>query len=161
MNDGTQILDYAEAGGSQAMRRLEMPDSEASQSASLDDAVAFRLRHSQTLEDAAAVLYQLLTGGYAVWEDGRLYYAKALVAVVGPLRIEVRLREHAPPHFHAAVDDRNASFTIRDCTYLNGSITSRDRHLVEYWYRNGGRRLVVESWNTTRPTDCPVGPIED
>jgi hypothetical protein len=126
----------------------------------LDRVVDSVLSRSETLEDAARVLYNLLDGTYSVWPDGTILNIRALVAHVGRLRIEIRLNEHAPPHFHVIADDTEAAFTILTCELLNGAIDRGHRRLVERWH-SGARRLLIRKWNETRPSDCPVGPIEE
>ncbi len=117
-----------------------------------------RAREARSLEDAAAVLYDLLSGGYSVWTDGSLYSIKQLVARIKGLQIHVYSNEHAPPHFHVKSPDVDASFTIEDCTFIRGNIEGREIHLVRWWFERS-RPLLVSAWNDTRPTDCPVGPI--
>jgi hypothetical protein len=90
-----------------------------------------------------------------VWTDGKLLLTKALVERLDRLKIEIRIREHAPPHFHVTAPGIDASFTIENCALLRGTISGHDRQLIEYWHKTGRR------WNETRPSNCPVGPIED
>jgi hypothetical protein len=78
---------------------------------------------------------------------------------LGSLRIVIHPNEHPPPHFHVIGSGINASFAIDNCALLRGDIGSRERQLVEYWHRRGRTRLV-DVWNKTRPSDCPVGPIK-
>lgn len=117
-----------------------------------------RISRSQTLADAAQCLFELLTGGYGVWDDGTLYYVRVLVARVAGLKIVIHTREHGPAHFHVVAGDLNASFSIDTCTLIAGEISGRDRQLVEYWHA-AARPLLVKVWNETRPSDCPVGPL--
>ena len=126
----------------------------------LDQTVDRLLANSETLEDVARVLYNLLAGGYSVWTDGCLVNTRALVGTIGSLRIEIRLNEHAPPHFHVTVGNINASFTVRDCVLLAGKISRGDRNLVERWHA-GARAMLIRKWNDTRPSNCPVGPISE
>ena len=126
---------------------------------SLDAAAEHTLTQAESLEDLARVLYLLLTAGYSVWADGRLLEARALVQAFGSLRIVIHPNEHPPPHFHVKTDGIDASFAIEDCSLLKGSIGGRERSLVEYWHRKGRPRLV-DVWNKTRPSGCPVGPIK-
>ena len=116
------------------------------------------LVEAESLEVAAVALNELLTGGYAVWTDGRLYNIKQLVARVGGLKIHIYADEHPPPHFHVESPNIDATFTIDNCTFLRGNIDGREQRLVKWWYDRARPQLVV-SWNATRPTDCPVGPI--
>jgi hypothetical protein len=118
-----------------------------------------RVRAAATLEEAAEVLYDLLSGGYSVWTDGRLYSIKQLVARIRGLQIHIYADEHAPPHFHVRSPDVDASFAIKDCAFLRGNIDGREQALVRWWYERT-RALLVSRWNATRPADCPVGPID-
>jgi hypothetical protein len=126
---------------------------------SLDGAVEHTLSKAESLEDLTRVLFLLITGGYSVWTDGRLLNIRALVEALGSLRIVIHPNEHPPPHFHVIGSGINASFAIDNCALLRGDIGSRERQLVEYWHRRGRTRLV-DVWNKTRPSDCPVGPIK-
>ena len=115
---------------------------------------------AHSLEEGATALARLLAGGFSVWTDGSLYHVRELVAKVNGLRIRVFAREHPPPHFHVAGSNLDATFSIADCALIEGPIDSRNRRLVEWWYKRS-RPLLVRAWNRTRPTDCPVGPLEE
>jgi len=126
----------------------------------IEEVIAGRIEAAATVHDLALTLERLLGGGYAVWTDGTLYHARQRVDSVNGLRIEIYPREHAPPHFHVVSGDLRASFAIDDCRLLEGDIASRDRALVRWWHQHS-RRKLIEVWNATRPTDCPVGQIVD
>jgi len=119
-----------------------------------------RARGANSLDDAAWVLTILLTEGYSVWTDGTLYNIRQLVGRAGALQIHVYANEHAPPHFHVKSSDVDAVFTIDDCTFIHGNIDGRERKLVKWWY-DRTRPQLVAAWNSTRPADCPVGPINE
>jgi len=128
--------------------------------ATLDDRVRTRISSSKTIDEVALCLLHLLTGGFGVWEDGRLIETRVFVDSVGPLRIVIHTREHGPPHFHVLATGIDASFAIRDCSKLRGSITPTQLKLVQYWHAQA-RPLLIKVWNQSRPSDCPVGPIEE
>jgi hypothetical protein len=92
-------------------------------------------------------------------EDGELVLLenRALVEHVRGLKIEVYPREHAPPHFHVRSAKVNASFSIANCERLEGYIPSFEELKVRYWYKSAKPKLI-DAWNATRPSDCPVGP---
>lgn len=113
---------------------------------------------AESLQEGAAALQELLSGGYAVWEDGSLYSIKQLVARVNGLRIEVFAREHPPPHFHISGGGIDATFSVADCSHLEGQVSGRERALVEWWFQRS-RPMLVKAWNASRPSGCPVGPI--
>ena len=142
-------------------RPLAMPSPDGSdRGLTLEEMIGKRLATSTTVEEVARVLHQLLYGGYAVWPDGTILETRALVAAIGGLRIDIRSNEHPPPHFHVLAAGINASFAIRDCAHLKGSIGAHERRKVEVWHA-GARPLLVRKWNASRPTDCSVGPIDD
>jgi hypothetical protein len=116
------------------------------------------IESAASLNDSARVLDKLLFEGYAVWMDGSLYNIKQLVARVDGLKIKIFAREHPPPHFHVSAGNIDATFSLADCSLINGCVSGRERALIEWWYAKS-RPLLVKTWNETRPTDCPVGPI--
>jgi hypothetical protein len=111
-----------------------------------------------SLEDGALALERLLSGGYAVWTDGSLYSIKQLVERFRGLKIEIFPREHPPPHFHVSAADIDATFSLTDCELLQGHVPARELALIKWWYARS-RPLLVNTWNRTRPSNCPVGPI--
>ena len=137
---------------------LQMPLREDERHLSVDERVTGRLAESETLDQIAQVLYRLLGSGFAVWGDGQLLETRVQVAMLNGLRLEIHTREHGPPHFHVTAHDIDATFAIRDCAHLAGTISRRDQRLVEYWHRSA-RPALIRVWNATRPSDCPAGPI--
>ena len=117
-----------------------------------------KILNAKTLEESLEVLEMLLSNGFSVWTDGSLYYIKQLVARVNGLKIEIYSREHPPPHFHISGREIDATFSITECDHLEGKIGGRERALVRWWYKRS-RSMLIETWNDTRPSDCPVGPI--
>jgi hypothetical protein len=88
---------------------------------------------------------------------GTLY---ELVAEVKGLRVEIRADEHPPPHFHVVYQGEDASFSITSGVRLRGNrgLERFERKIKEWWAAN--QTNLVDVWNRTRPTDCPVGPIK-
>ena len=88
-------------------------------------------------------------------EDGSAF----IVARVNGLSIEIRADEHPPPHFHVTYQGEDASFSILDCCRLRGQrgLERYDGTIRSWWSKN--KKLLTEKWNSTRPTECPVGPI--
>lgn len=91
-------------------------------------------------------------------DDGEeiLLENKELVAQVNGLNIEIYSNEHPPPHFYVKSLDINASFCIQSCSKLKGNISSKDLSKVKYWHKRS-KSLLIDIWNSTRPTDCVVG----
>lgn len=93
-----------------------------------------------------------------VGESGLLI--KHLVSLIdGRLRAEVRANEHPPPHFHVTYDGEDASYCIMTGRRLPGVIGMEryDKMVERWWLKN--RSKVIDRWNSTRPSNCPVGPV--
>ena len=118
----------------------------------------------RNLGELAQHLELFLNSGCYVWIEPNgeriILFGRALVQKVNGLKIYIYADEHAPPHFHVLSSDIDAAFTIRDCTLLRGSVDSKTRNLIVYWH-SSARQKLVDIWNTTRPTDCPVGRIDE
>ena len=113
-----------------------------------------------TFEEWAEWLEALLHNPCSVFErDGELVLLeiKQLVARVNGLRIEVFSNEHPPPHFHVTAPEIDASFSIEDCSRLNGKISSSAEQKIRFWHRHS-KPMLIEAWNSSRPTNCTVGP---
>ncbi|WP_083875169.1 DUF4160 domain-containing protein [Afipia broomeae] len=82
-----------------------------------------------------------------------------IVARVDGLRIKIWADEHLPPHFHVSYQGEDASFTITDCVRLQGvrGLERYDHLIFSWWLKN--KDALVEVWNSSRPSDCPVGPV--
>lgn len=120
-----------------------------------------KIAAAEGLEDLSAALEQILLGGYSIWDDGSLYEIKQLVTwLTNALRVEIRMREHSPPHFHVVGGGVDASFAIADCEPLSGKVGSRELRLIK-WFHARSKSKLVSIWNATRPSDCPVGTIHD
>ncbi len=76
------------------------------------------------------------------------------------IRIEIRPKEHSPPHFHVIIDNNDYSVSIETGEILKGGkIRKRNRKAINSWY-NQNRRLIIKTWNNTRPINCPVGIVK-
>ena len=117
-----------------------------------------KVLNSNTLDEIAEGLEILFSNGFSVGEDGNLYSIKQQVGRVNGLKIEIYPNEHPPPHFHVKTGDVSASFSIDDCQLLEGKVGHREKALINWWYVRS-RKVLVKTWNDTRPTDCKVGPI--
>ena len=82
------------------------------------------------------------------------------IALVRNMKIEIRSNEHAPPHFHVISPEIDASFRIDNCEILKGKINSKDYKIIKYWHQSA-RPMLIETWNSMRPTDCVVGLYKD
>jgi hypothetical protein len=118
-----------------------------------------QIREAKSLEELSLILQRLLKG-YAVGDDGTLWFIKRRVDEVEGMKIEIRPKEHAPPHFHVKSANIDASFRIENCELLKGTIGGRERKIIEWWHKHSKSKLVL-IWNETRPTNCPVGQIRN
>jgi hypothetical protein len=132
---------------------------------SLKSLLKQQLEHVHTIEDLAAHLEKFLNSGCSVQTEPNgektLLETRALVDRIDGLRIYIYPNDHASPHFHVKSADIDATFSITDCTSLQGSPNRKAVDLITYWYGLGARRRLIEIWNKTRPANCPVGPIAE
>ena len=92
-------------------------------------------------EDAFLVLEYLLSNGYSIWTDGRLYLIKELVDRVNGLSLYIYPKDHPPPHFHIRGGGIDAAFSIQDCSLIKGSIDPRHRALIKWWHQRAKGKL--------------------
>ena len=115
----------------------------------------------KSLDEIAEYLDSIISSGCEpIEKDGEisLMETRHQVSVKRGMKITINSNEHPPPHFHLKSATIDATFSIKDCSCLNGceSLSSKDKKFIKYWY-NGIRQQLIESWNKTRPDDCPVG----
>lgn len=65
-------------------------------------------------------------------------------------KVEVRVKEHVPPHFHVVVDENLASFAIEGCVFLKGEISRKTIKRNKGWYKEG-RDMLISEWDSTHP----------
>lgn len=122
------------------------------------DLIEQRLQNGTELSELIQVLYILLNGDFAVWEDGSLYSIRQLVARFEGLKVEIYSREHPPPHFHVKGGDVDVSFSIDNCELIEGKLDGRRTALIQFWHSRCKDKLI-DFWNATRPDGCSVGVI--
>lgn len=76
---------------------------------------------------------------------------------VGKLRVIIYADEHPPPHFLVDCAEGSRRFKINDCAPLDehGDLENYLRNIRRWHSKN--KQLLIDVWNRTRPTDCPVG----
>ncbi len=86
-------------------------------------------------------------------------YLEHMVARFNGLKIEIFANEHPPPHFRVKTSDGTANFRIDNCEPLNGDKSVLRKHReIQKWHATN-RDALIETWNNTRPSDCPVGEL--
>jgi hypothetical protein len=116
----------------------------------LEEEFEKQIKAATDLEQLAKPLQELLSGGYSVWHDGRLYRIKVLVEQFRDLKIVIRPNDHPPPHFHALCQNFNASFIIESGELLEGRIDPIHHRLVRVWHKDA-IPLLNKKWAETRP----------
>jgi len=84
-------------------------------------------------------------------------FEKRLVERTNNLKIEVFSNEHPPPHFRVKYQGSTANFTISDCSCINGdeAIIKFKKNIFKWWKKNKSK--IIDAWDSSRPSDCPVG----
>lgn len=63
--------------------------------------------------------------------------------------IAMYYNDHAPPHFHAKYGDDEATIRVDNGELLEGSLSSRAKHLIEEW-RILHQAELDEDWSRAR-----------
>ena len=106
-------------------------------------------------QDLAVSLASDFQQGPIIDEQGLRYYTEQTIANLNGLKIEIFSDEHPPPHFRVSYAGETANFSIKDCTKLNGDLNKWERN-IRNWHATHKNDLI-DTWNRTRPSDCPVG----
>lgn len=106
------------------------------------------------IEENGLLLFYLNTS--VVLDSGEVVFQRKRVDKIEHNYVEVRLNEHAPPHFHVVSDKLNASFNLKDCSLLKGNASKHDIAKIQAWYKQK-RDFIINKWNELRPSRCPVG----
>lgn len=106
-------------------------------------------------EDLERRLINSFKYGQIIDDAGCRFLTEDTVANFDGLKIQIFAKEHPPPHFRVICAGETANFTIKDCTKINGSLNKWERNIKEWHMQNKDR--LIEVWNKTRPSDCPVG----
>lgn len=84
-----------------------------------------------------------------------------IVGSFNSVKVEIFANEHPPPHFRVKVNEYAGNFSIDTCEFLNGDASIRRRHReIRKWHAENRKRLI-ETWNETRPGNCPVGAFRE
>ena len=107
---------------------------------------------------SAMVLTEILTRPRKAAGNGQ-FFPELLVGRIEGLKVYIKNLEHAPPHVHVKCNDEEVRYRID-----NGNRLPQDRGLEKYdhdirnWLAKHRRKMIID-WNSTRPGDCPVGPM--
>ncbi len=123
----------------------------------LEEVIEHQIASTTDLEGLSTILRYLLEEN-SVQEDGTPLVIRQLVDAVMGLKIEIYYTEHPPPHFHVSAPGINASFDISNCNLIKGGISGKHHRIIKWWHQRS-RSKLIEIWNSTRPANCTVGPI--
>jgi hypothetical protein len=89
--------------------------------------------------------------------SGHSGFAEFLVKKFDGIKVEVFADEHPPPHFRVKTSAGVGNFSIDTCEPLHGADAVMRRHReIRRWHKEN-RQMLIDRWNETRPSDCPVG----
>lgn len=109
--------------------------------------------------ELASSLADFFRDGPIIDDAGRRYLTEETVEFLQGLKIQIFSNEHPPPHFRVAYAGETANFSIKDCSKLNGGL-SRWERTVRAWHAKN-KQTLIEVWDRTRPSDCPVGKYKE
>tara|TARA_R110002124_G_scaffold231235_5_gene396528 strand:- start:18090 stop:18488 length:399 start_codon:yes stop_codon:yes gene_type:complete len=111
-------------------------------------------------ETLVAELEESFMHGPMLDDDGLRMLTEEQVGRLDGMSVQIQANEHPPPHFHVRYNRENASFSITDGIRLKGvnGLEKFDKNIKQWWKKNYCK--LIEVWNRTRPSDCPVGKLE-
>lgn len=125
-----------------------------------DEEVIKRIEKSKSFDDLAKLLWQLLASNISVWknDDGTecFYEIRVLVDKIKGLKIEIRPRDHAPPHFHVSSGNKNAAFLLETGELIQGNFNNRETSIIRLYFKYA-KSTLINIWNETRSSDSVVG----
>lgn len=108
---------------------------------------------AESVEDALPALECLLSNGYNVWADGKLYFIKECVCRVNGLSLYIYPKDHPPPHFHIRGGGIDAGFCIENCCLLQCRIDPRHQTLIRWWLQRVKSKLEAR-WERLSVSSC-------
>ena len=104
-------------------------------------------------------LLESFNQGPMMTDSGLRMLNEEQVVRINNMSLMIFADEHPPPHFHVKFAGENASFSLADGKRLPGvkGLEKYDRNVLKWWAQH--RCDLVRTWNSTRPTDCQVGPV--
>lgn len=113
-------------------------------------------------EEIAIQLRDSFRMGPIIEHDGRelRLLEEEFVARLDGLKIEIFSKEHPPPHFRVIYNGESNNFSIKDCCPLNGIGFGKFFKNFKKWHADNKQELI-NTWNRTRPSDCPVGQYQE
>lgn len=78
------------------------------------------------------------------------------VGFVKGSKIEIRPRDHNPPHFHVDYAGKQASYSIETGELLRGRLPNSANKAVKNWYSDNKNGLA-DLWNNSRPGQGYIG----
>jgi hypothetical protein len=105
---------------------------------------------------AVEELEESINQGPILDDSGTRYLIERELDRIGGLRIIVYSDEHPPPHFLVRCSEGSRRFRINDCTPLDGSGLEKYLRNIRQWHAKH-KQVLINTWNESRPSDCPVG----
>ena len=70
---------------------------------------------------------------------------KERIETIGNMQIVIYSNDHNPPHFHVFSKDKSvdAKFTINNCKYISGKITSKQKKIIEAFHKDLKVQMIM------------------
>lgn len=94
--------------------------------------------------------------GPIVNDEGHRLLLEHEVDKLNGLKIEVFSNAHPPPHFRVNFGRETNCFRIADCQPMYGNSLKQYFRNIKQWHKDN-KQLLIDVWNKTRPSECPVG----
>ncbi|MBB4767745.1 MULTISPECIES: DUF4160 domain-containing protein [Xanthomonas] len=92
-------------------------------------------------------------------EPGMRNLFEHMVRTNNKFKVEIFSNEHPPPHFHVSYSGESNCFRIDNGEPLYEKGLNKFWPNIREWY-SINKISLVNTWNKTRPANCPVGEIK-
>ncbi len=104
-------------------------------------------------------LEESLNQGPILDDQDRRLLVEREVDRIDNLKIYIYSDEHPPPHFLVKCSEGSCRFEISDCSPMDAGLEKFLRN-IKRWHKKN-KQLLINAWNDSRPSDCPVGKYRD
>lgn len=105
---------------------------------------------NETLNQLAHELQEMLLKEKSQSDDAFQALLEKMLRVGNGVKIQIRPRDHNPPHFHVEAGSKSASFDIQSGKLKQGSLGHAANRIVQQYYQQNQSKLM-NIWNNTRP----------
>ncbi len=98
------------------------------------------------------IMEKYLAMDYNLLPDVLGYEIKQEVGRLNNIIFKIYSNDHPPAHFHVTNKEGSldAKFSIKDCSLLEGHVSSKDMRRIQNWYKDDKVSMLLETWKKNK-----------